>query len=61
MTMENIKEKCNYHHTAYARGYHTIKEDTIEPYAGRFGKGYKVHYHANNTTQYHMISYYIEK
>lgn len=61
MTFGEIKENYNYHHTSYARGYHTVKENTIEPYVGRFGKGYKVHYHANNTTQYHMVSYYIEK
>lgn len=61
MSFDQIKENYTYHHTSYARGYHTVKEDTIEPYNGRFGKGYKVHYHANNTTQFHLVSYYIEK
>lgn len=48
-------------HTSYTRGYHTVKGDTIETYNGKFGKGFKVHSNASNTTNYHLVTYVIER
>ena len=50
------------HHTSYARGYHTVKGDTVEEYNGRFGKGYKIHTNAGkHTTNYHCVTYVVER
>ena len=53
--------KLHFHHTATAQGYvsRKRKEFIIEPYKGRFGSGYKIHYPRYDTTQYHCVSYYI--
>ena len=49
------------HHCAMKRGYHTKKGITVLPYNGRFGKGYTVEENDPRTTQYHTITYYIER
>lgn len=57
--------ELKYHHTAKALGYvsrRTLREEyKIESYAGRFGKGYKIHTLSFDSTRYHDISYYVEQ
>ena len=48
--------------TSWARGYVSRKIDsTAEPYKGRYGEGYKVHYPSWSSTQYHRVSYYVKQ
>lgn len=70
MTLKELESKVRkgelkYHHTAKALGYvsrSTKKEEyEIEPYLGRFGKGYKIHTPCFDSTRYHDISYYVEQ
>ena len=61
-TMKQYKE----HHTSWARGYISRKPNSDgtygyrEPYNGKFGKGYIEHKPSLTSTQYHLITYYIE-
>ncbi len=52
---------ATYHHSAWARGYISRKasSDTIEPYSGKYGTGYKVHSASTKSTRYHQVTYYI--
>lgn len=52
-----------FHHSALCRGYVSVKatEGIREKYEGRFGKGYIVKRHNPESTQYCLISYYIEE
>lgn len=72
MTFNELNEKVErgeikYMGTAWARGYVSRKVDEngdigyIERYNGRYGKGYKRHIPAWNSTRYHMVVYYIEQ
>lgn len=53
--------KARYHHTALTRGYVSVKETNgiIEPYKGKFGKGYVVKRHNPNSKFFCYIDYYI--
>lgn len=57
--------ELKYHHTAKILGYvsrrTTRDEYKIESYAGRFGKGYKIHTPSFDSTRYHDVSYYVEQ
>lgn len=64
MTATELRTNSNYklHHTASRRGYLSRKCDgKVEPYNGRFGKGFIQVTPRFDTTQYVDISYYIEK
>lgn len=63
VSLDTVKDTCNYHHTSLAVGYVSRKNDTviIEEYSGRFGNGYKVHRACWQSTNYHFVSYYIRK
>lgn len=50
-----------FHHTATAQGYVSRKiACRIEPYNGKFGKGYAVYTPRYNSAGHCYISYYIE-
>lgn len=65
MHINNLKDIVNsgfeYHHTAWERGYHSRKYPyySIEPYDGKYGKGFKVHFGTTTSTQYHLIDYFV--
>lgn len=60
--MELEKNHYYYHHTSLTRGYIPKKYAAIvEPYKGRFGEGYILHWPNSGSNQYHEISYYIWK
>lgn len=65
MQINNLKDVVDkgfeYHHTAWAKGYHSRKYPyySIEPYEGKFGKGFKVHHSTTYSTQYHLIDYFV--
>ena len=64
MTIKELQENpCYYeHHTASKRGYISRKIDgIIEPYTGKFGKGFVILQPRFDTTQYIYITYYIRK
>lgn len=64
MTIEELKNSPEYieHHTASRRGYISRKSDgRIEPYDGRFGKGYVILRPRWDTTQYINVTYFVEK
>lgn len=61
MTLEEIKEKCEVHHSSLAKGYQSVKRPDIEEYSGRFGKGYKVHTNYSRSSRFHLVTYYIYK
>ena len=48
------------HHTALAKGYYCIDSITLSKYKGKFGVGYIVENHADISTRYHRISYYVK-
>lgn len=49
-----------YHHTGQIKGYCRRNGYTIEPYNGRFGRGYRVHYpSAKASPGRHQVEYYI--
>jgi len=49
-----------YHHTGQIRGYCRRNGYAIEPYNGRFGRGYRVHYpSAKASPGRHEVEYYI--
>ena len=49
-----------YHHTGQIRGYCRRNGYAIEPYNGRFGRGYRVHYpSAKASPGRHQVEYYI--
>jgi len=54
--------RYEYHHTASCRGYESRRgEGHIEPYSGRFGKGYVWYIPRRDTAQYRYVAYYIER
>lgn len=62
-------KKLKFHHVAYKRGYISRKDKRTSeeilkagegcPYNGKFGEGYTVETPCYNTTQYHLITYFI--
>ena len=52
-----------YHHRAIVRGYHSVGYAYIEPYSGKFGIGFKVHYPTKCSdvrgNGFHSIDYFI--
>ena len=49
------------HHTATRAGYVSRAFPAyIEPYAGKYGIGYIVHYSSPVCSTYHMVTYYIK-
>ena len=55
-------QRYELHHTASAKGYFSRKvAEELEEYAGKFGKGYKVHRPRFDTSNYHYVDYYIEE
>lgn len=65
MTITELDNNPQYyeHHTAYKRGYLSRRATytEAEPYAGKFGVGYTFEHPAWHTTNYHYITYYIQK
>lgn len=56
-----FSKKFYKHHTATAKYYLRSSDDgMVEEYSGRFGNGYIIH-RQMNSTQYHLIEYYIKK
>ena len=53
--------KYKVHHSSLARGYHTVKGDSVEAYSGKFGKGYKIHSNYWRSTNYHVVTYIVER
>lgn len=63
-TIETITADPRYylHHTASRRGYVSRKTSgRLEPYSGKFGRGYVAITPRRDTTQYVNIAYYIVK
>lgn len=63
-TIEDITADKNLtlHHTAWGRGYVSRKTaGKVEPYEGRWGKGYKVLRPSWDSTRYIRVEYYVEK
>ena len=61
MTIEQVKREYRHHHRASRRGYLSRKcEGTVEPYKGRFGKGYIIVTPRWDSTQYVNIDYYVK-
>ena len=59
-TMLSNPNRPTYHHTGQITGYCRRNGYTIEPYSGRFGRGYRVHYpSAKASTGRHQVEYYI--
>ena len=59
-TMLDDPNRPTYHHTGQIRGYCRRNGYTIEPYNGRFGRGYRVHYpSAKASPGRHRVEYYI--
>ena len=59
-TMLNDPNRPSYHHTGQIKGYCRRNGYTIEPYNGRFGRGYRVHYpSAEASPGRHQVEYYI--
>ena len=52
---------CTYHHTAFASGYFPVDCYRVENYNGRYGRGFRVHVNAPNTTRFHKVEYYIKE
>ena len=47
-------------HTSLFRGYVSrVKEQTVEPYKGRFGEGVKLLSCNHNSTRYSYVTYYV--
>ena len=64
MTITELENNPAYreHHTASRRGYESRRgEGYIEPYMGRFGKGYIIVKPRYDTTKYVSITYYVER
>lgn len=50
-----------FHHEALRPGYISRRlRGVIEPYAGRFGRGYRVRVPNEKSTQYCFVRYYLE-
>lgn len=63
-TVEQIERdnKLYPHHSAWSRGYVSRKNSGwCEEYKGRFGAGYKVHRPTRESTQYHIVEYYVAR
>ena len=59
-TMLDDPNRPTYHHTSQIKGYCRRNGYTIEPYNGRFGRGYRVHYpSAKASPGRHQVEYYI--
>ena len=59
-TMLDDPNRPAYHHTAQIKGYCRRNGYVIEPYNGRFGRGYRVHYpSAKASPGRHKVEYYI--
>jgi hypothetical protein len=64
MTLKKLQKSKKYRrrHTSWTKGYVSRKsEPVVYPYSGRFGEGYVVYSPSWRSTQYHYITYYIEK
>lgn len=61
MTLDRLTAEYKHHHDALAPGYQSVKGVRIEPYSGRFGKGYKVFSHNPLSTRWVRISYYVKE
>lgn len=64
LTVNTIKTSPRYelHHTASRRGYESRRSSgRLEPYNGKFGRGYIAVTPRWDTTQYVYVSYYIER
>lgn len=59
-TLLDDPNRPTYHHTGQIKGYCRRNGYTIEPYDGRFGRGYRVHYpSAKASPGRHQVEYYI--
>lgn len=59
-TMMDDPNRPFYHHTGQIKGYCRRNGYAIEPYNGRFGRGYRVHYpSAKESPGRHQVEYYI--
>ena len=53
-------DKCQYHHTAAAKGYISRKvEEKIVDYSGKFGTGYKVCKPRFDTNNFCYVEYWL--
>ena len=60
LTMLDDPNRPVYHHTGQIGGYCRRNGYAIEPYNGRFGRGYRVHYpSAKASPGRHQVEYYI--
>ena len=57
--LNKYKDIVIFHHTAYAQGYIPVNKALIMQYHGRFGIGYTIDRHSNDSTRYMLRSYYI--
>ena len=59
-TLSDDPNRPSYHHTGQISGYCRRNGHTIEPYNGRFGRGYRIHYpSAKASPGRHQVEYYI--
>ena len=58
-----LDANCSFHHEATARGYVSRKKKTVtvEPYAGKFGEGFKVLLPDWRSTSYCKVYYWIKR
>lgn len=57
---ELYSEGYEYHHYALKRGYISRKiVGILKPYNGRFGEGYVIEKPRFDTTQYHVVQYFV--
>lgn len=56
---ELIEKGYRYHHTSLAMGYYAIDAVTVNRYKGKYGEGYVVEFHADNS-RFHFIAYYVK-
>lgn len=57
-----VDEGYRYHHCAKSYGYLSRRVDAaVEEYAGRFGRGYKVHRPDYYCTGFHWVEYWVKE
>lgn len=61
MTIAEVENNFNYHHTALTKGYVSRKcEGIVKPYKGRFGEGYKILRPNWQSVRYSYVEYWVK-
>jgi hypothetical protein len=60
--IEIVKRTCVMHHASYFKGYVSRRtKGFIEPYIGKYGRGYKIYLPNWSSTWFSVVQYWIEK